>query len=162
MRNKIVAYIDSQNFHSEMRKAGWNINYRRFLRFIKDKYRISEAIMFLGFVNEYDALYKRLRRYGYHIIFKKVTRHKGVVKGNVDIDIAIQVMHDFYNTHNRFILLTADGDFYPLAKYLAKANRLERILIPNVKHYSVLLREFRNRLSFLNEAVKKFVSKHEE
>ena len=57
-----------------------------------------------------------------------------------------------YSHYEKAVIVTGDGDFYCLVKYLLDTDKLERVLIPNYYKYSALLKRFgRKRLSFMND-----------
>ena len=86
------------------------------------------------------------------------------VKGNVDAELVLQAMID-YQQYQRAIIVTGDGDFYCLVKYLFEQTKLERLIVPNRDQYSVLLRKaftaFRP-VTFMNDLQKllEYKSKH--
>lgn len=65
---------------------------------------------------------------------------KDGVKGNVDADLVLQAMID-YSNYDKAILISSDGDFYSLARYLYDNKKLLAVLSPSRKKCSVLLRK---------------------
>ena len=58
-----------------------------------------------------------------------------------------------YNEYERAVIVTSDGDFACLVKYLYDQQKLERVLSPNIKGCSVLLkRAAREKIDFLENA----------
>lgn len=92
-----------------------------------------------------------LQKFGYILIFKPTLELKdGKVKGNCDAELVLHAMIE-YSNYEKAIIVTGDGDFYCLIDYLFKKNKLERLLIPNVKKYSTLLKPFApNKIDFMN------------
>jgi len=43
-----------------------------------------------------------------------------------------------FNTYNRAVIVSGDGDFYCLVDYLRKKNKLLKLMIPNKHKYSFL------------------------
>lgn len=135
------AFIDSQNLYLAIKDLGWKIDYKRFRVYLKEKYGIKKAYMFIGFIEENADLYQFLQEAGYVLIFKPTLRRRdGSVKGNVDAELVLQAMID-YNNYDKAIIISGDGDFYCLVKYLYKQNKLLRVFIPNRYGYSALLRK---------------------
>lgn len=64
------------------------------------------------------------------------------MKGNVDAELVLHSMIEF-SSYDKAVIITGDGDFYCLAEYLEKKNKLGKIIAPN-RHYSSLLRRFRS------------------
>ena len=148
---KNYAFIDSQNLHIEIKKLGWEIDYRKFRVFLKDKYKISKAFTFIGYDQNNQKLYNSLEKKGYKLIFKPILKDKtGKIKGNCDAELVLHTMIEFDN-FNKAIIISGDGDFYCLIKYLAKNNKLLKIGIPNKKRYSSLLKEFVNNHLYINK-----------
>lgn len=135
------AFIDSQNLNLGVRDQGWVLDLHRFRIFLKEKHGIVKAYMFLGFMKEREALYESLRRYGFELVFKPVVRTKqNEVKGNVDAELVLQAMIDYPN-YKKAVIVTGDGDFYCLVKYLHEQQKLLNLLVPNRYKYSTLLRQ---------------------
>lgn len=44
------AFIDSQNIIQGVQNLGWKLDWRRFRRYLHDKYNVTQAILFLGYV----------------------------------------------------------------------------------------------------------------
>lgn len=79
----------------------------------------------------------------------------GNVKGNVDADLVLQVMIDYEN-YNKAVIITSDGDFYSLVKYLCEHGKLEKVISPYVKTCSVLLKKSaKEKIVFMNNLRKK-------
>ena len=152
MPNNFV-FIDSQNVNLGVRGDGWKLDWKRFRVYLKEHYGVMRAYIFIGFLPENQALYNSLQRYGYILVFKPVTYRKdGKAKGNVDAELVLQVMID-YNEYERAVIVTSDGDFACLVKYLYDQQKLERVLSPNIKGCSVLLkRAAREKIDFLENA----------
>lgn len=85
----------------------------------------------------------------------------GKPKGNVDAELVLQAMID-YRDYERAVIVTSDGDFACLVRYLYEEGKLERVLSPNRKGCSVLLkRAARERVDFLEDARRKLEYKSE-
>lgn len=141
---KVYAFIDSQNLNLGVRSQGWQLDFKRFRVYLKDKYKVVEALLFIDYIPKNRLLYKFLEQIGYKIIFKPTVKgqKKGLskTKGNVDAELVLHSMIEFPN-YDKAIIISGDGDFYCLAEYLDKQNRLAKIIVPNNK-YSSLLRKF--------------------
>lgn len=146
MKNKerVYAFIDSQNLHLGILNSGWDLDYSKFLTYLKTKYDVSRAYLFIGFVPENTSLYRALQEYGYVLIFKpvlKIKKGKNITyKGNVDAELVLHAMIEFPN-YQKAIIVSGDGDFLCLIDYLESQNKLLKVMIPNDK-YSTLLRKF--------------------
>lgn len=147
------AFIDSQNINLGISAIGWKLDWRRFRVYLEEHYGVARAYIFIGFLPENQALYNSLQRYGYILIFKAVTYRKdGKAKGNVDAELVLQAMID-YKEYEQAVIVTSDGDFACLVKYLYDQEKLERVLSPNTKNCSLLLkRAAREKIDFLENA----------
>ena len=67
------------------------------------------------------------------------------------------VLHSMiqYENYDKVVIVTGDGDFHCLIEYFIENNKLRRLVVPNKKRYSFLLRKFNQQISFLNGTKKK-------
>lgn len=135
------AFIDTQNLNLGVQDIGWKLDYKRFRVYLKEKYNVQTAYMFIGFVQTNQNLYRALQKYGYVLIFKPTLPDKdGNVKGNIDADLVLQAMID-YNVYEKAVIVSSDGDFYSLVNHLYKNCKLERVISPYKKTCSTLLKK---------------------
>lgn len=73
MPKEIYAFIDCQNLKLGIYNEGWNLDFKRFRVYLKDKYNVNRAFLFMGFVNKNQRFYNYLSGSGYEIIFKQTT-----------------------------------------------------------------------------------------
>lgn len=146
------AFIDSQNLNlSTSKDQGWKLDFKRFRRYLADKYNIQKAFLFIGLVPTQQSMYKALQEFGYVLIFKPTLQQKdGKVKGNVDAEIVLHAMIEL-NNFDKAVIVSGDGDFHCLLEYLTKLGKLERLLVPNGKNYSALLRGFTGQMSAISD-----------
>lgn len=141
---KNVAFIDSQNLNLGVKSQGWNLDFARFRRFLKDKYQAGKAYLFIGFVPGNQMLYAELQKAGYICIFKPTLgireNNKTIIKGNVDAELVLHTMIEYPN-YEKAVIVSGDGDFYCLIEYLIKQNKLRKIIVPNAR-FSSLIRKF--------------------
>ena len=125
------AFIDGNNLHLTMVNLGWDLGYKKFRVYLSERYGVKVAYYFIGYVSENSDLYDRLTSCGYDLIYKKpVLRLKdGSVKGNVDAELVLQAMID-YDNYEKAVIVTSDGDFSCLVKYLKQKGKLGRVLAP--------------------------------
>ena len=67
---KAYAFIDSQNLNLSIRSIGWKLDFKRFRTYLKDKYNVDKAFLFIGYVPENASLYTKLQAQGYICVFK--------------------------------------------------------------------------------------------
>jgi len=149
-KDTIYAFIDSQNLNLSIRDQGWKLDFARFRRYLIDKFHVKKVFFFIGFIRENQMLYEHLRKIGYSLIFKPTLRlPKKKAKGNVDAELVLHSMIE-YGHYDKAIIVSNDGDFYCLIKYLDDHNKLSKLIVPNKFKYSSLLRGFRNYMFFMN------------
>lgn len=147
------AFIDSQNLNLSIRSLGWYLNYRRFRIYLKEKYFVNKAYLFIGFVDGNNSIYSSLQEAGFILIFKPTLKYKdGSTKGNCDAELVLHTMIELKN-YDKAVIITGDGDFHCLIKYLIEQAHLKVVIIPNRLKYSALLRikMFRPFLRFMND-----------
>ena len=77
------AFIDSQNLNLSIRGLGWKLNFKRFRIYLKEKYGVTKAFLFIGFISGNSDLYVALQEAGFICIFKPTLTYKdGTTKGN--------------------------------------------------------------------------------
>ena len=144
------AFIDSQNLNLGILDQGWKLDFKRFRVYLKDKYKVIKAFLFIGFIEKNKKMYDSLEKYGYTLIFKPTIVAKHEVKGNVDAELVLHSMIEYKN-YNKAVIVSGDGDFHCLIEYLSNESKLEKLIIPNQKKYSQLLSKFRSYIDFMND-----------
>ena len=150
---KIYAYIDSNNLNLGIQGLGWKLDYKKFRIYLKEKYGVLVAYMFLGYTPINQALYSSLQKAGFVLIFKPtIPDGKGNLKGNIDADLVLQVMIDYKdNNFDKVIIISSDGDFHSLVKYLYENDKLVVVISPHVKTCSALLKKSaKEKIVFMN------------
>lgn len=173
MRNStqkgMSAFIDSQNLNVGVQKYGWKMDWKKLRQFLSDKYGVTEAYMFIGYVPEFEEMYKQLHDAGYKIVLKPTydmtrprpeekektednhveTEEKKPVKGNVDADLVLWVMKEI-NNYDKAVIVSGDGDFYSLVEYLDTQKKLYKLLAPNAQ-YSGLFNKYEQYIERLDK-----------
>jgi len=159
-KETIYAFIDSNNLNLGILSQGWKLDFARFRIYLKDKYHVEKAFLFIGYVLGNQQLYTFLQKVDYIVVFKPILEiskeKKTKIKGNVDAELVLHTMIEYKN-YDKAIIVSGDGDFYCLIEYLANNNKLAKIIVPN-KKYSSLLRKFAMfivNISFLKDKLHK-------
>lgn len=158
-------YIDGNNLHRSAKNLGFDIDYRRFGVWLRQKYNPTKAYLFVGFMPSKTGLYEYLRSCGFTLVFKETAVLGGSIKGNCDAEIVLQVVSDFYTrSYDQAILISGDGDFGCLVEFLSKHEALMCLIVPDKKRCSFLLRKKNQHIVavFLNEHYHKFTLKPKE
>lgn len=155
------AFIDSQNLNLGVRSSGWMLDYRKLRLYLKNKYNVDKAFMFIGMVSNNQKLYTELQSAGFILIFKPTVRYfengKESVKGNVDAELVLHASAIEFKNYDKAVIVSGDGDFACLVEYLDEKKKLLHILTPNAKysqllkpysHYIVQVSRLRNALEY--------------
>jgi len=145
------AFIDSQNLNLAVREQGWELDFKRFRTYLQDKYGVTKAFIFIGYLATNESLYTALQKYGYIVIFKPTLKlADGRVKGNIDAELVLHAMIE-YSNYEQAVIVTGDGDFHCLVDHLRKQGKLKKLIVPDRHHFSSLLRKFSPDMAFMND-----------
>jgi len=150
------AYIDGANLHNGIASLGWKLDYKRFRAWLSEKYGVKSAYIFIGLIPKYKDLYKNLQECGFTLIFKEVVYNSdGKPKGNCDADLVLQSVCDAYeNKFDKAIIVSSDGDYAGLVKFLNDKKRLIAVLSPsNQKKCSILLKRTGAKISYIDDQI---------
>ena len=150
------AFIDGANLHKGIQGLGWKLDYKRFRVFLAEKYAVKRAYLFVGLRPELSTLYRDLQSWGFVLIFKPTVIHEGRIKGNCDAELVLQAMIDF-DDYEKAVIVSGDGDFACLIKHLDNYEKLEKVICPDHKRCSALIKRSipPNKLVFLSQHKKK-------
>ena len=152
-------YIDGNNLYRSAKELGFDINYKKFRGWLRQKYHPKNIFLFIGLVPERVKFYEYLQSCGYILIFKQTVSIGEKIKGNCDAELVLKATSDFYTkSFSKCILITGDGDFGCLVEFLKENNSIELILAPDQKKGSFLLRNKNIEITFLNNLYHKFSS----
>lgn len=146
------AFIDTTNIHKGVSMLKWKLDWVKFRKLLAERYGVVRAYMFIGYLAGNQDMYRDFQNMGYTVIFKPTIPTKdGEVKGNCDAELVLQAMIDI-NEYGKAVIVTGDGDFQCLVKYLRKIEKLGFVISPNIQWCSILLkREARNSHVFIQE-----------
>lgn len=153
MKNKQnnYAFIDAQNVHLGILEFGWKIDWKKFRIWLRDKFGVEKALMFIGYHKGNESLYSSLQHAGFVCIFKPTLEYKdGTLKGNCDAELVLHSSAIEFKNYNKAVIVSGDGDFTCLIEFLQEKNKLEMLVVPNENKYSALLKKF-------NTSEKKFI-----
>ncbi len=118
---------------------------KHLLALLKDK-RLNEAnIVLIGRHLQRVRFYLKLKQFGYNLFLKPVKMYEqedGTTKrkANCDVDMAFHLMKEKDN-FDRIIVLSGDGDFLPVLKYL-KENKKEVIILARANRTAKEIKQF--------------------
>lgn len=145
------AFIDSQNLNLGIQKLGWKLDYRKFRIYLAEKYGVTKAYVFIGFVALNQSLYDNLQEAGFILQFKPtIPDADGKIKGNIDADLVLRAALELRN-YDKAVIVSSDGDFYSLVQHLYENNKLEVVLSPDEENCSGLLKQTaKEKIWFMN------------
>ena len=158
------AFIDSQNVNLAIRDLGWKVDHQRFRKYLLEKYGVTRAFLFIGYIERNEPLYVALKDAGFTCIFKPTLTYKdGTTKGNCDAELVLHAMIE-YPRFEKAIIVTGDGDFYCLVEHFIEKGKLKAVLIPNKQKFSALLKFqiIRPFLRYMNDLETKIGHKKEK
>ncbi|MBR0403570.1 NYN domain-containing protein [Candidatus Saccharibacteria bacterium] len=140
------AFIDGQNLYINTLANNWAVDLIKFRIYLKERYNVENAYYFLGVVDEGNQdLYELIQKAGFILVFREHTQSMiGKKKGNVDTDIVFTIMSKIADNEdfNNVILVSGDGDYFKMVKYLINKGRFAKLLAPNRHSTSSLYRVF--------------------
>ena len=143
MLPQIIAYIDASNLRFWVAQSGWELDYKSFRSWLRDKFWVTKAILFMWLVPEYADLYNYLQSIGYDIIFRPtLTSKEWKTKWNVDGEVILEMCSNFYEGKlEKALLVSGDGDYHCIVHFLKNHATNISIISPNQKYLSYLLRK---------------------
>ena len=147
-KDKNIAFIDGQNLYMATSKREvnpWDIDLARFRIYLEQKYHVTKAYYFLGFVQEENNdIYEEIQKAGFVLLFREHNPAMlGTKKGNVDADIIFNVMKKLYKKEDfeKVVLVSGDGDYKRMVDFLIEEKRFEKILFPDRNRASSLYKK---------------------
>jgi len=153
-REKNIAYIDAANLHKGIKNQEWDLDYTRFRVWLREKHGVQTAYLFIGLIPKYKDLYTSLQQAGYVLVFKETTVDaSGIPKGNCDADLVLRAVVDVFETDfQQAVIVSSDGDYAVLIKFLLERKKLKIVLSPHTKDKcSILLKRTGTPITYLNE-----------
>ena len=140
------AFIDGQNLYINTLTNGWAVDLKRFRVYLKEHYKVEDAYYFLGAVDDNNQkLYTAIQKAGFILVFREHTQSMiGKKKGNVDTDVVFTIMAKLADQEkfDKVVLVSGDGDYYKMVKYLVEKARFCKLLAPNRHSASSLYKIF--------------------
>ncbi len=155
--DKVNIYIDGNNLYRSAKDLGFDIDYKKFRGWLRQKYNPEFVYLFIGLVPGRAKFYEHLQKCGYILVFKQTISVGEKIKGNCDAELVLKTVSDFYTkSFNSCILITGDGDFGCLIEFLKENSSIKNILSPDENKCSILLRNKNVEITFLNDLYHKF------
>ena len=135
------AFLDVQNISAAAARMRWKTDWYLIRQWLSERFGVSRAIMFFGYLPEQENMYRYVRECGFETVFKQVQElPDGGYKANVDAEIVLHAMAEYPN-YSGAVLVSGDGDFSCLVRYLKERGKLAAVVAPNSRSVSRFLRE---------------------
>lgn len=131
-REKIALMIDGANLYATSRALGFDIDYKRMLKYFEKKGYLIRAYYYTALIEdqEYSSirpLIDWLDYNGYRVITKPTKEFTDAtgrrkVKGNMDIELAVDCL-ELVGAVDHFVLFSGDGDFRYLVEAVQRKGR---------------------------------------
>ena len=155
--DKINIYIDGNNLYRSAKELNFEIDYKKFRGWLRQKFNANNVYLFIGLVPERVKFYEHLQSCGYILVFKQTVSVGEKIKGNCDAELVLKTTSDFYTkSFTSCILITGDGDFGCLVEFLKENKVLDCVIAPDENKCSILIRNKNIEITFLNELYHKF------
>ena len=122
---RVAIFIDGPNLYNAARALGFDIDYKRLLGYFSKKGRLIRAFYYTALLDDQEyspirPLIDWLDYNGYTMVTKAAKQFtdsmgRQKIKGNMDIELAIDVM-DMSAHVNHIVILSGDGDFRRLVE----------------------------------------------
>jgi uncharacterized LabA/DUF88 family protein len=154
---KINIYIDGNNLYRSAKELGFDIDYKKFRGWLRQKYNPTNVYLFIGLVPDRTKFYEYLQECGFILVFKQTISVQGIVKGNCDAELVLKTISDFYTkSFDSCILITGDGDFGCVVEFLKSNDAIDRVIAPDESKCSILIKNKNVEITFLNDQYHKF------
>ena len=141
MKANNYAFIDGNNLYLGAKAQNIKLDYSKLRLYLKNKLGVKNAFIFIGYDPDHSMLYSRLQQQGYILIFKPTIRFlnngKKTMKGNVDAELVLHAAAIEYEKYEKAVVVTSDGDFACLIKFLDEKGKIERLITPTKKYSSL-------------------------
>jgi len=122
----------------------WNMDYKKFRIYLKDKYKIEKAYYFLWFKEKENWLYENLQEAWFILIFNLKPEHlKSEKKWNIDVNLTFHAMKKLVDEKDDFdniVLISWDWDYKAVVDYFIEKKKFLKVIVPNKKFASSLYR----------------------
>ncbi len=162
------AFIDGANLHFTYENMDWKIDYQKLRDYLTKRYNVTFAYYYIGKNNHYQDLHTTLQSYNYNLKFKdpsprtideedcpycrkllspEIYRNKS----DCDAFMTLEIISN-RTSYDRVVLITSDGDFDEVVKWLLQQNKLATVLAPCKDGCSWLLkRAAKGQIAFIDD-----------
>jgi uncharacterized LabA/DUF88 family protein len=124
---RVVVFIDVANVVYSLRDLRWRIDYKKLQTYFNSQAKLADIYFYYSTQKDNNGqanLLALLARKGFKLVVKEVKAIKVkngayIYKGNCDVELAIDTI-DLLPAYDTAVLLSGDGDFAPLVKYVQR------------------------------------------
>ena len=161
-REKIALFIDGANLYATAKSLGFDIDYKRLLQEFQGKGYLLRAYYYTALAEdqEYSSirpLIDWLDYNGYTVVTKPTKEFVDVagrrkVKGNMDIELAVDVMH-MAESVDHIVLFSGDGDFRYLVEAVQRKGRKVSVISTLSTQPPMIADELRRQADFFVDLI---------
>jgi uncharacterized LabA/DUF88 family protein len=128
-QERVALFIDGSNLYAAARALGFDIDYKRLLQFFRKEGRLIRAFYYTALMEDQEyspirPLVDWLDYNGYTMVTKPTKEFTDAagrrkIKGNMDIELAIDVMEMAENL-DHIVIFSGDGDFRRLVEAIQR------------------------------------------
>ena len=143
---KNYAFIDGNNLYLGAKNQGIKLDYGKLRKYLRSKFSVTRAFLFIGYDPFNASLYSKLQSLGFILVFKPTIPYRDqngqrTMKGNVDAELVLHAAAIEFNHYDKAVIISSDGDFACLVRYLREHDKLKKVITPTEK-FSKLLKPF--------------------
>jgi len=124
-QQKTYGFVDASNIIYGAKAESWFIDQKKLFDYIKRKFKTRKIFFYFGKDeknNKQTKFLKKLESFGYTLRVKQIKRYGKRQKANCDVDLTMDMLL-LKDNYERAVVLTGDGDFFPLFEYLKKQGK---------------------------------------
>jgi len=163
------AFIDGANLHITYEYMDWKLDYQKLRCYLTKKYSVTVAYYFIGNTGEND-LYTHLDVCNYTVKFKSpssfteeeegcpyckkvITPEIHTHKSDRDSFMTLRIIEEgSQSLYDKAVLITSDGDFDEVVKWLLRKDKLQIVLAPCRDGCSRLLKDItKGQIAFIDD-----------
>lgn len=154
-RGRVAIFIDHGNLEHTAKFLGIKIDYESLLKQLQQDAPLAGAWLHIAVNTKYsrqNSFLNALTDKGYQIVQKdKITRHDGSCKGDIDVELALNLITlGYQDQYDTAVLVSGDGDFTCAVEQVqAQGKKVEVVSISN--HTSNKLKDVANRYISLKD-----------
>lgn len=152
-KGNTAVYIDASNTFFAEKKLDFKVDFVKLHKYLQRESNLKYVKYYSPYKpsdRHQKSFFDMLQKQGYELILKEIktittNQNKIIIKGNIDIELALDVMEDVKKYQN-IILFSGDSDFYTLLQRLASKGK--NVLIVSTK--SIVSTELRSIGHFID------------